>query len=134
MTSSGETPARPRLHVLVVHDEAAVRDLLHVMLGSEGYEVHTADSGGAALGYMLAGLKPHVVVLDMQMQRMDGAAFMEQLRALPTGSVPVIALSSQGAGPDAARRFGVQEVVAKSRDLNGVIGEILAAVSRLAVP
>jgi two-component system, OmpR family, KDP operon response regulator KdpE len=128
MTSGEQPPARPRPHVLVVHDEAGVRDLLHVLLGSEGYVVHTADSGGAALGFMLAGLKPSAVVLDMQMQRMDGASFLAQLRQLPGGAIPVVAMSSQDGGPDAARRHGVDAVIAKSRNLDALFKDVLAAV------
>jgi len=74
--------ARPgdsyRASVLVVDDEAAIRDSLHMILEYEGYRVEEAASGSQALS-KVAERAPDALLLDIKMPEMDG---LELLRAL----------------------------------------------------
>jgi PAS domain S-box-containing protein len=79
--------------ILVVDDEAAIRDVAHRVLTSAGYRVVTAANGHEALG--LLGdpqLAADLLVTDVVMPGMTAAAFAAQVRALRPG-LPVLFMS-----------------------------------------
>jgi CheY-like chemotaxis protein len=73
----------PRARVLVVEDEADLRDLLGRWLETKGYEVMEAADGEEAIELLEAGADPDVILLDLTMPRMDGWTFLAWLRADP---------------------------------------------------
>ncbi|HEY9423147.1 MAG TPA: ATP-binding protein, partial [Thermoanaerobaculia bacterium] len=79
--------------VLVIDDDAAVRDLLQRYLRKEGFRVVSA--GGGEEGLRLAGeLCPDVITLDAMMPGMDGWAVLSHLKAAPELSdIPVVMLT-----------------------------------------
>ena len=90
------------LHVMVVDDEASVRELLALTLGKCGASVTLAASVHDALA-LLPNLSPDVIVSDIAMPGIDGYDFIRQLRELvrPRGrNVPVIALTACASGQD----------------------------------
>ena len=115
---------RPR--VLVIDDDEAIRELLALVLDEEGYAVQTAGDGRAALA-LLQDWQADLIVLDLLMPGMDGAAFLAELRPEPGRERPVLLLSAaQGAG-EAAWRLGVAGAFAKPFDLD----ELLLSIDRL---
>jgi DNA-binding NtrC family response regulator len=60
------------VRVLVVDDDAGIRETLGVMLRDEGYEVYEAVNGVDALQQMQATTEPMVTLLDMWMPLMSG--------------------------------------------------------------
>ncbi len=66
--------------VLVVDDEAHVRELIGAILEADGHDVRTASDGREALTALESGL-PDLIVLDLAMPGMDGWAFLDQLHA-----------------------------------------------------
>lgn len=70
----------PRARVLVVDDEAEVRDMLARSLGADGFEVETADGGRAALEAARRRAFD-LVITDLMMPGMDGAETAEALKA-----------------------------------------------------
>jgi two-component system, NtrC family, nitrogen regulation response regulator NtrX len=68
-----------RASVLVVDDEAAIRDSLHMILEYEGYRVEEAASGSQALT-KVGERAPDAIVLDIKMPEMDGLEFLKALR------------------------------------------------------
>ncbi|MGH2501744.1 MAG: response regulator [Ktedonobacterales bacterium] len=60
------------MRVLIVDDDAGIRETLCVMLRDEGYEVDEAENGADALQRMWVASDPTVVLLDMWMPRMNG--------------------------------------------------------------
>jgi len=77
--------------VLVVDDEASVRNSTSMLLRSVGYEVHTAEHGFDAL-LQLGKLVPEIIVSDLNMPQMSGFEFLSVVRRrFP--EVPVIAVS-----------------------------------------
>ena len=72
-------------NVLVVDDDAGIRDLLEGLLEEEGYNVAAARNGREALEVLRkrAELGPHVILLDLMMPILDGYAVMEALGANP---------------------------------------------------
>jgi excisionase family DNA binding protein len=88
-------PARRDHVIMVIDDEALVRDTLGDFLTDEGYRVLLATSGAHALK-LLAGatLKPSVILLDLKMPDVDGWQFRElQLRDETMRAIPVIVLT-----------------------------------------
>jgi len=68
-----------RASILVVDDEAAIRDSLHMILEYEGYRVEEAASGSQALS-KVAERAPDAIVLDIKMPEMDGLELLKALR------------------------------------------------------
>lgn len=60
------------MRVLIVDDDAGIRETLGVMLRDEGYEVDEASNGADALRKMWTANVPTVVLLDMWMPQMSG--------------------------------------------------------------
>jgi len=115
------------MRILVVDDDAAVRDSLARTLRFEGDDVETAGDGHAALDAVRAGA-PDAMVLDVSMPRLDGLEACRQLRA---GGVflPIVMLTARDsvgdrvAGLDAGaddylvKPFAVQELLARLRSV-----------------
>lgn len=84
-------PPRPAVlhgHVLVVDDDQLLRDMLREILERAEFRVTTADGGNAALRAIERDL-PDVVLLDLAMPGVDGAATLRELRK-HWGGLPVI--------------------------------------------
>jgi CheY-like chemotaxis protein len=71
--------AARRGHVLVVDDEAMIRDSTSILLRSAGYDVRTAEHGFDAL-LQLAAAPADVVISDLNMPQMSGFEFMSVVR------------------------------------------------------
>ena len=82
--------------VLVVDDEADIRELVAGILSDEGYAVRTANDSESALAAIRAR-KPSLLVLDIWMQGggMDGLELLDMLRSLDA-DFPVIMISGHG--------------------------------------
>jgi two-component system nitrogen regulation response regulator NtrX len=80
--------------VLVVDDEAAVREAIRMTLEYEGFEVDEARSGQEGLDKVGRGAYD-VVVLDIKMPVLDGIEVLDNLRAAGAG-VPVVMVSGHG--------------------------------------
>jgi CheY-like chemotaxis protein len=76
--------------VLVVDDEASIRDLVAVMLSDEGYEVVSAGNGQEAL-HLLAETQPDLVLTDWMMPVMGGEKLLQRL---PGEGLAVIVMSA----------------------------------------
>ena len=98
LDSQGNGPAAPaatngharegRTRVLVVDDEASIRDLLQKTLALAEYDVDTAADGSAALG-LLRDAEYDLLVADLKMPGMDGLTLIRQARRL-RADLPVI--------------------------------------------
>jgi two-component system response regulator MprA len=107
--------------VLVVEDDAAVRDACTEALVDEGYAVHSAADGLAALAEL--GCAPDVVVLDLVMPRMDGWEFLRRLRALPDHErTPVLLLTATAS--TGAALAGAQAILRKPFVLEALLRHV----------
>jgi CheY-like chemotaxis protein len=70
------------LHVLLVDDDELIRSSMQGMLEALDHQAILAASGEEALAKLEAGLKPDVVILDMNMPGLGGAGTLPRLRAL----------------------------------------------------
>ncbi len=89
--------ASRNLEVLIVDDSVSVRRVLTNLVRSKGWSALTARDGVEALDLLdRAPRTPDVVLLDIEMPRMDGYEFLAALRKLPSyGHLPVIMLTSR---------------------------------------
>ncbi len=82
--------------VLVVDDNAAIRDMVSWALELDGYEPAEAAEGLEALAWIdnaaREGRYPSVILLDLAMPGMNGNAFIDQLRALWEAKHPLPAI------------------------------------------
>jgi len=70
------------LRILFVDDDPILREFAQVHLNTETARLSVADDGDTALA-MLAEVKPDVVLLDLEMPRMDGFEVLRRMRADP---------------------------------------------------
>ncbi|HUK82490.1 MAG TPA: response regulator [Verrucomicrobiae bacterium] len=83
-----------RQTILIVDDEAPMRELLQETLSGEGYELLTATDGKDALKQVL-GLRPDLILLDIRMPKLDGVTLCKALRVYKeTQSIPIIMLTA----------------------------------------
>lgn len=110
--------------ILVVDDEAPIRDLARLYLEKEGYQVQIATNGREALEKVKKS-PPTLVVLDLMMPQMDGWEVCRQLRA--TTNLPILILTARdddidkivglemGADDYLTKPFNPRELVARVR-------------------
>jgi CheY-like chemotaxis protein len=84
---------RNKTTVLIVEDDADIREVMKIFLEADGYHVNIAADGFDALEQLKAGLPPALILLDLMMPRMDGEQFLKQLRASRFGDIPVVIMS-----------------------------------------
>lgn len=113
-------------NILVVDDNASMRELLELHLRSAGYEVQLAEDGVAA-GYCVLRNPPDLIISDVNMPHMDGFEFVAALRAdhsLPR--FPVIFLTTEAEGETRGRELGAVGYVAKPISADRLL-ELVAA-------
>ena len=101
--------------VMVVDDSFTVRKVTTRMLTRAGYQVVTAKDGIDALE-QLEQFTPQVMLLDIEMPRMDGFALARQLRRDPkTQNLPIIMITSRTADKhrDYAKQLGINTYLGK---------------------
>jgi two-component system phosphate regulon response regulator OmpR len=98
MTSSGCSRERRTDKILVVDDDARIRDLLRRYLTQEGFEVILAEDGKALNRIMLRDTVD-LIVLDLMMPGEDGLSICRRLRAA-NDRTPIIMLTAKGEDVD----------------------------------
>jgi two-component system OmpR family response regulator len=84
-------------HLIVVDDDAGIRDLLREYFEQHGYRV-TAVADGRGLRATLKSARPDVVILDLMLPGEDGLSLCRDLRA--RSNVPIVMLTARGEGTD----------------------------------
>jgi putative two-component system response regulator len=101
--------------LLIVDDNADLREGLRNILSFEGFEVHLAVNGRHALELMQS-LRPDLIISDIGMPEMDGYAFYDAVRSRPDGvTIPFIFLSARGEREDVSRgrSLGAEDYLVK---------------------
>ena len=102
-------------YLLVIDDDPDGREMLCQYLRKSGHEVECASNGREALESVLAR-QPDLIVLDLCMPELDGAAFLKALRSyLGMQSLPIVVLTGAPDSPlvDRARFLRVSAVLVK---------------------
>ena len=117
--------------ILIVDDSATMLMSLKSALALGGFQVETAGNGQQALDKLKAGLKPSLIVTDVNMPVMGGLELIGKVRALPgCRFFPILTLTteSETAKRDEGRRLGATGWLVKpigGNDLLKVIKQLL---------
>ena len=116
--------------ILVVEDEALIRDSLVETFTSSGHHVLAAADGVEGLEYYLQTEDLDIVITDLGMPRLSGWRLIEQLRRHDR-SLPIIIISGWGdeVSPERVLRYGVDKVIAKPftvADLQRALYEVMS--------
>jgi DNA-binding response OmpR family regulator len=115
--------------ILVLDDDADIRDLLRVLLERAGYSVEEAVDGKAGLRAFYA-TSPDLVLLDVSMPELDGWKTLERIRDL--SDVPVIMLSARSAELEKVRALqaGADDYVTKPFGRQELLARVEAVLRR----
>jgi signal transduction histidine kinase/DNA-binding response OmpR family regulator len=106
---------RPDGHVLIVEDDANLREMLRRTLEAENWRVAEAEHGQTALERIRAA-KPAVILLDLMMPVMDGFELLAELRKnADWRGIPVVVITAMDLNPEDRRRLAglTQRIVEK---------------------
>jgi hypothetical protein len=118
--------------VLVVDDDAEVRQLLRRMLESEGFAVVEAENGRVALE-RLRGESPSLILLDLMMPEMDGFEFVAELRRHDGWrAIPIVVITARDLSRDDRERLNghVEKILQKGTyDRDHLLAEVRELVA-----
>ena len=122
MTVSSQT-------ILLIDDDATLRDLLAEHLQTAGYRVLSAPDGSIGLK-MFAEATPNLIVLDVMMPGMTGWEVCEQIRS--KSATPIILLTAKSEELDKLRgfRLGVDDYVTKPFSFAEMVARVGAVLTR----
>ncbi len=115
--------------MLLVEDDLDLSGVEALALGAEGYHVHVARNGHAALE-QIAHERPSVILLDMRMPGMNGWQFMSTFRATYGHDIPIVVVT---AADDAERRamdVGAEDWLAKPFELDDLLDKVARHTGR----
>src|SRR5436309_6739289 len=118
--------------ILVVDDEAPVREVLTEYFATEGYAVEAATNGAEALTAIRGG-RADLVLLDVRMPGLDGVQVLRRIRELDQ-NVPVIMVTANedvGLAKETLK-LGAFDYVAKPFDFDYLDRAVAAALARVA--
>jgi CheY-like chemotaxis protein len=100
--------------ILIVDDNADVRDATVMLLRASGFEAGGAENGQEALARLRGGFKACLIVLDMNLPVMDGWTFRnEQMRDAQLSSIPLVVLSAAVNPMTEGKRLGAAAALHK---------------------
>ena len=103
--------------LLVVADEAAFRYVIHHIAHDAGFQVLEAHDGEAGLQLLLQQ-RPDLVILDLQMPRMDGFAMLEAAKRSAARDTPVIVCTSAALTLDQKRSLAAAHAIVAKHDVS----------------
>jgi CheY-like chemotaxis protein len=84
---------RKDIRILVAEDDQSQRELLEIVFEKEGYSVTAVQNGLEALG-LLKTLRPHLIVTDIMMPKLNGAELIAEIKADPElAGIPILVLT-----------------------------------------
>jgi DNA-binding response OmpR family regulator len=134
--SPGDAPgasraaANPRRRVLIVDDEATVREVVGQYLELEGYAPFYATTGLDALR-LAAASPPDLVILDLTLPGVDGLDVCRRLRA--ASATPILMLTARDSDTDKLAGFGAgaDDYLAKPFNPHELVARVRAIMRRL---
>ena len=116
--------------ILIVEDEANIRELLRLYLEREGYAVIEAENGVEGIKQWKSE-KPDMILLDVMMPVMDGWTVCKEIRA--ESDVPIIMLTAKGETADrvSGLEMGADDYIVKPLEMPEVIARVRAVFRRM---
>lgn len=120
------------MKILVVEDDLSLSDVLAFTLRRAGYEVITAFDGRAGLELFEAE-KPALVVLDLNLPKMDGLALCRRIRSLAPTPIIILSVRSGDEAVVKGLELGADDYVVKPFSPNQLVARIRAVTRRAGV-
>lgn len=123
---------RVRQKVLVVEDEADIRELLRYNLAQEGFLVEEAGDGAEALDRIGRRI-PDLLVLDLMLPQMSGLELCRRMRSNPeTAMLPILVVTAKSAEVDRilGLEMGADDYVVKPFSPREVVARVKALLRR----
>lgn len=116
-------------HILVVDDDAHIRELVTHFLAREGFDITQAEDGITALAAM-DNRPAELVVLDIMMPHMDGWALCEKLRE--QSDIPLLMLTAKGETSQKVKgfRLGADDYLVKPFEPDELVARVKALLKR----
>ena len=116
--------------ILVVEDDAAVRNLMAVTLETRGYRYHLAQNGNEAL-IEATTHQPDVVLLDLGLPDMEGVEIIRKIRSW--SSMPVIVISARTEDTDKVEALdaGADDYLTKPFSVDELLARLRVALRRI---
>ena len=116
--------------ILVVEDDAAVRNLMAVTLETRGYRHHLAQNGAEAL-IEATTCQPDVVLLDLGLPDMDGIEIIRKIRSWSGMPIIVISARSEDADKVEALDAGADDYLTKPFSVDEMLARLRVALRRI---
>lgn len=114
--------------ILVIDDEPVIVEISKRKLQNEGYTVQTAGNGEEALE-VLKTFKPDLILLDIQMPKMNGYTFMmEKVKDPELVGIPVIVLTAYNEMEPIFRRHRIKAYILKPLKLQDLIAKVIETI------
>jgi CheY-like chemotaxis protein len=111
--------------VLLVEDDADVRETLGIALADEGYRAAVVSDGLSALEWLRTHPKPRLILLDWMMPRCGGESFLCQRALDPNfADVPIVVVTADARVREAAAVRSVAAVLLKPVDLDTLLATV----------
>ncbi len=113
-----------RLQVLIVEDDADIRECMADVLSTAGYAVRTAANGLEGINVLRDGYRPCVVLLDLMMPVMNGQEFLVRVRERSEpeiAEIPVVVVTAAGQNVSAP---GANALVRKPFEIDALLLEV----------
>jgi len=127
---SRERSRMEHAHIVVVDDEAEVRELIRDYLSRHGFAVSIAD-GGAAMRAILSERPAHVVILDLRMPGEDGLSLARYLRAQGPIGIIMVTASSETIDKVLGLEMGADDYIAKPFDPRELLARVRSVLRRM---
>lgn len=117
--------------ILLVDDSPTILMSVSLMLVKAGMKVQTAKDGQDALDQLKAGLKPNLIISDVNMPRLDGVSFVREARRAGHRFVPILMLTTES---EQSKRTAAKAAGATGWLVKPVAADALLSVIRQVVP
>lgn len=122
------------LDVLVVDDNDAIRGTVRSILEFAGYEVCEAADGQFALEHLATHPLEHVILLDIEMPRLNGVQTLETLAQQPSWALRYAIIIMTASTRRLPHAFAHIPVLSKPFDFDVLLGSVARAEQQLVVP
>ena len=120
------------MEILIVDDEADIREILAFNLSAAGYSTLECGTAEAALAQIRKGHVPDLILLDIMLPGMSGFKLADTLRKVDSCHVPIIFLTARNSENDLLTGFsaGGDDYISKPLSINEVLARVKAVLKR----